>query len=185
MDDVNLSKYLSFVLLHDPDAIDLSLDTQGWANIPMLIRKSREHGTIFSRDDLNRVVNNNDKKRFTISGEKIRAAQGHSIDVKLDLTSQSPPDKLFHGTASRFLDAIYKEGLTSQDRQHVHLSPDIDTAIKIGSRHGKAVVLKIEVERMKSKGLKFYQADNGIWLTDYVPNDCFSLSFIEEEQNYG
>lgn len=175
MDDTKLSKFLSFVLRHDPDSIDLTLDSEGWANIPMLIRKSREAGNVFSRGDLERVVTNNDKKRFTIQGEKIRAAQGHSVDVDLKLPEGNPPDVLFHGTATRFLESIYRDGLVSKSRQHVHLSSNEETAITVGARHGKPIVLKIDVAKMRTIGMQFYQSDNGVWLTNHVPADCISI----------
>jgi putative RNA 2'-phosphotransferase len=168
---VQLSKYLSFVLRHKPDSIGLILSADGWADMDELISKSREAGTSFDRDELLQVVETSDKKRFSISadGLTIRAAQGHSVPVELGLTPQEPPETLFHGTATRFLDSILSEGLKPQSRQQVHLSADEATATKVGQRHGKPVVLVIEAQRMHGAGFRFYLAENGVWLTDNVP----------------
>lgn len=166
-----LSKFLSFVLRHKPDTIGLALSPQGWASIDELIIKSHAAGTRFSREDLLRVVENNDKKRFTLSddGQHIRAAQGHSVTVELGLTPRGPPPVLYHGTASRFLKSIQSEGLTPQSRQQVHLSADEATAHRVGQRHGEPVILTVEALRMHASGFQFFLADNGVWLTDRVP----------------
>ncbi|MCX5515326.1 RNA 2'-phosphotransferase [Kaistia algarum] len=168
---IQLSKYLSFVLRHKPDSIGLILSADGWADIDELIAKSWETGTSFDRDELRQVVETSDKKRFSISadGLKIRAAQGHSVPVELGLAPKEPPETLFHGTATRFLDSILSEGLKPQSRQQVHLSAEETTATKVGQRHGKPVVLVIAARRMYEAGFRFYLADNGVWLTDNVP----------------
>ncbi len=159
-----LSKFLSFVLRHKPDAIGLTLDPQGWASIAELIGKSDAAGTRFNREDLLHVVETSEKKRFTIStdGQRIRAAQGHSISVDFGLPAREPPRVLYHGTATRFVDAILSEGLKPQTRKQVHLSADEATAHRVGQRHGNPTILVVEAMRMHTKGFLFYLADNGV-----------------------
>lgn len=166
-----LSKLLSFVLRHDPASVGVELDPAGWVPIDQLIAQCSRAGHDISREKLDRVVETSNKKRFTISGDgtKIRAAQGHSFPVKLELAPTTPPPVLFHGTAVRFLDAIQAEGLKPQSRQHVHLSADTETALQVGKRHGKPVILRIDTQAMSDRGFCFYQADNGVWLSDHVP----------------
>ena len=175
---VQLSKFLSLVLRHKPEAIGLTLDPQGWAAIDELITKSDASGTKFNRDDLLQVVETSDKKRFSLSedGQRIRAAQGHSVAVELGLSPQEPPSILYHGTATRFVDSILSEGIKPQSRQQVHLSADEATAYRVGQRHGKPFILKIEALRMHTKGFQFFLADNGVWLTDQVPPEFLSPS---------
>jgi putative RNA 2'-phosphotransferase len=176
-DPVQLSKFLSFVLRHKPDAIGLTLDSQGWASIDELIGNANVSGTPFNRDDLLRVVETNDKKRFSISadGLRIRAAQGHSVSVELGLSPKEPPPVLFHGTATRFVESILSEGLKPQTRQQVHLSLDEATARRVGQRHGKPVVFNVDAARMHAQGHNFFLADNGVWLTDQVPPEFLML----------
>jgi putative RNA 2'-phosphotransferase len=166
-----LSKFLSYVLRHKPDAIGLTLDSRGWTSIDELITKSAAAGTRFTRDDLLHVVTTSEKKRFSLSedGQRIRAAQGHSVEVDLGLSPREPRSMRYHGTATRFVDAILSEGLKPQSRQQVHLSADEATASRVGQRHGKPVVLKVETIRMYAQGFKFFLADNGVWLTNRVP----------------
>jgi putative RNA 2'-phosphotransferase len=177
-DSVQLSKFLSFVLRHKPDAIGLTLDPQGWASIDELLTRSDAAGTRFSRDDLLQIVETSDKKRFSLSadGLRIRAAQGHSVTVELGLSPQEPPSILYHGTATRFVDSILSEGLKPQARQQVHLSADEATAYRVGQRHGKPVIFKIAALRMHEKGFKFFRAENGVWLTDQVPPEFLAPS---------
>ena len=171
IDDVKLSKFLSLVLRHQPEAIGLALDGQGWAGIDDLIAKANAAGTRFGREDLLRVVAESDKKRFSLSADidRIRAAQGHSVSVELGLAAQEPPPVLYHGTATRFVEAILSEGLKPQARQQVHLSSDDATAQRVGQRHGKPHIFKVNAGGMHAKGFKFFRADNGVWLTDHVP----------------
>lgn len=173
-----LSKFLSFVLRHKPDAIGLKLDPQGWTSIDELIAKSNASGAKFSSADLLHVVETSDKKRFSISsdGQRIRAAQGHSVSVELGLLAQQPPDILYHGTSTQVVDSILTEGLKPQSRQQVHLSADEATAYRVGQRHGKPAILKVEAIRMHAKGFKFFFADNGVWLTDQVPPEFLKAS---------
>jgi putative RNA 2'-phosphotransferase len=166
-----LSRFLSFVLRHGPDSIGLKLDAQGWAKIDDLMARARAAGKGFQRDELLLVVETSDKKRFTISpdGLRIRAAQGHSIKVELGLDPAEPPPVLYHGTATRFLDAIWSIGLKPQSRRQVHLSVDVATGTRVGQRHGKPVILVVDAKGMQEQGFEFYRADNGVWLTDHVP----------------
>ncbi|MDF0495429.1 RNA 2'-phosphotransferase [Bradyrhizobium yuanmingense] len=171
INDTQLSKFLSLVLRHQPETIGLVLDSQGWASIDDLIAKANAAGTTFGRDDLLRVVAESDKKRFSLSPEtdRIRAAQGHSVSVELGLAPQKPPSILYHGTATRFVEAILSEGLKPQARQQVHLSSDEATAQRVGQRHGKPHIFKVDAGSMHAKGFKFFRAENGVWLTDHVP----------------
>lgn len=172
------SKFLSFVLRHEPEAINLTLDDNGWANLEELISKANASGAVsnLNRELIEEVVNTNDKKRFIIddAGQRIRANQGHSVNVDLQLKPVKPPEFLYHGTATRFLDSIFKEGLKPQQRQYVHLSEDIETATNVGQRYGKPVILKIKALLMHEQGLVFYRSENEVWLTTSV-----SIKFID------
>jgi putative RNA 2'-phosphotransferase len=178
VDPVQLSKFLSLVLRHKPDAIGLSLDAQGWAGLDDLIEKSNAAGTRFDRDDLLRVVKTSDKKRFSVSsdGLRIRAAQGHSLSVELGLSPRQPPPVLYHGTATRFVASILSEGLKPQARQYVHLSVDESTARRVGERHGRPYIVQVDALSMYTRGFQFYLADNGVWLTDHVPPEFLAPS---------
>jgi putative RNA 2'-phosphotransferase len=171
IDNIQLSKFLSYVLGHKPDAIGLTLDSQGWASIDELIRKANAAGTNFDQIALLQVVETSDKKRFSISpdGLSIRAAQGHSVSVELGLSPRQPPPVLYHGTATRFVESILVQGLKPQARQHVHLSLDEATAQRVGERHGKAYIFRVDALAMRARGFIFYLSDNGVWLTDQVP----------------
>jgi len=166
-----ISKFLSYVLRHAPETIGLRLDANGWADVAELLAKAKKAGKRFDLDTLREVVAENDKQRFTLSedGRRIRAAQGHSVAVDLGLAASEPPALLYHGTASRNLDAIFAEGLKPGRRQQVHLSLDRETALKVGQRHGKPTVLTVDAGRMHRDGYSFVRADNGVWLTDHVP----------------
>lgn len=176
-DLVRVSKFLSLVLRHKPEVIGLTLDGNGWANVDELIRLANDHGTRLTRPLLERVVAENDKKRFSLSedGQQIRASQGHSIDVDLALPPAVPPDLLYHGTAVRFVDSIRATGLHSGSRQHVHLSLDVTTATKVGQRHGKPIVLTVRAGEMAAAGHTFFLSANGVWLTDHVPLQFISF----------
>lgn len=174
MSDKSTSKFLSLVLRHKPDAIGLELDEQGWANIDELISNANQSGEITDLDRalIQKIVDTNDKQRFIISddGQYIRANQGHSINIDLQLKSITPPEFLYHGTATRFIDSILKKGIIPQQRQYVHLSENIDTATSVGKRYGKPVVLTITTLQMHKEGIVFYQAENGVWLVKSVPS---------------
>ncbi len=166
-----ISKFLSLILRHKPQEIDLELDENGWANTKELISKMVSAGKKMDMETLEIVVENNDKQRFTFNDDKskIRANQGHSIKIDLNYSEQEPPDFLYHGTAKKFLDSILKEGLKKQKRHHVHLSSDVEIANSVGKRHGAPVVLKIPAKQMYEAGFVFYKSKNGVWLTDNVP----------------
>jgi len=168
---VGSSRFMSLVLRHKPDEIGLVLDREGWADLDELVAKARDHGQALDRAIVMRIVAENEKQRFAVSpdGCRIRANQGHSLDVDLALTPVGPPAELFHGTAARNLDSIRTEGLNSGRRQHVHLSADCDTALRVGSRHGAPIVLRIDAGGMYSQGHAFYRSENGVWLTGAVP----------------
>lgn len=175
---VRLSKFLSLVLRHQPQQYGLTLDDHGWAHIDDLITVANRVGVPLTHEALQQVVAQNDKQRFAISadGRAIRARQGHSITVDLELRALEPPAHLYHGTAERFVPSIHAQGLLRRSRQHVHLSPDVPTAIKVGQRHGKPVVLMVQSGVMYRDGYHFYQAENGVWLVDAVPTVYSELS---------
>ncbi|PFH04385.1 putative RNA 2'-phosphotransferase [Collimonas sp. PA-H2] len=172
------SKFLSLVLRHAPETIGLVLDASGWAGIDELLIRASAHGARLDRALLDEIVATSDKKRFAISddGMRIRANQGHSVDIDLALQLQLPPTLLFHGTASRFLAAILEQGLLPQARQHVHMSTDETTAIAVGTRHGSPRVLIIQAKAMHDDGHRFYLSQNGVWLTEAVPKDYIELA---------
>ena len=165
------SKFLSLVLRHKPEAIGLSLDTQGWVDIETFLRAAQHHGHPLTRELLDEVVFTSDKQRFAYSpdGKKIRANQGHSVAVDLGLEPIMPPVVLYHGTVSKFLDSIRERGLEKRGRQHVHLSATIETAKRVGARRGKPVVLAVDAKKMHGDGHHFYRSANGVWLTEAVP----------------
>lgn len=167
----HISKFISLVLRHKPEEIGLQLNDNGWASVDELIRKLNDRGVEIDINILNNVVETNDKERFSFNEDKtmIRANQGHSIDVELNLKEVIPPDILYHGTTVKYLDSIFKDGLKKQSRQHVHLSQTIETARSVGGRHGKPVILIIRSKEMRSVGYKFYLSENKVWLTDSVP----------------
>ncbi|MCA9777369.1 MAG: RNA 2'-phosphotransferase [Candidatus Eremiobacteraeota bacterium] len=164
------SKLLSLILRHKPETVGLTLDPQGWVEIETLLQALTLHRKGMSRATLDLVVAENDKARFSISedGQRIRAVQGHSLSVDLELRRASPPSSLFHGTVARFLDKILSEGLKPMARHHVHLSADRHTAFKVGSRRGSAVILEIDAKAMVAQEREFFLSENGVWLTDSV-----------------
>lgn len=173
MDEIrkkSIGKFLSLVLRHEPSKIGIQLDDNGWADVEELISKCGKHRVSFTKKELDEIVETNNKKRYAYSedGTKIRANQGHSITVDLEFTSVEPPQFLYHGTADRFLNSIEVEGIKKMSRQHVHLSQDKETAINVGSRHGRVVVLTILAYKMYEDGVAFFQSANGVWLTDYI-----------------
>ncbi len=166
------SKFLSFVLRHEPQAIGLTLDSEGWAHIDALIDGAARDGRTLDRALIENVVASSDKKRFSISadGQSIRAVQGHSTkSVELQFEEKQPPETLYHGTATRFMDSINEQGLIPGSRHHVHLSQETATASAVGQRYGTVVILQVAARRMQEQGFKFYQAENGVWLTERVP----------------
>jgi putative RNA 2'-phosphotransferase len=179
---VKISKFLSLVLRHRPQRIGLELDPQGWADLDALITRARDAGVVLNRELVLEVVEKNDKGRFVLSedGGRIRACQGHSIaDLDLGLEAVTPPRRLYHGTARRFLGSIRAEGLRSRSRNHVHLSADEKTAVAVGRRHGRPVVLVVRAAEMQEGGHRFYLAENGVWLTDAVPPRFLEIPDLE------
>lgn len=170
IENKQISKFLSYVLRHHPDLIHLHLDENGWANVNELITKSTRHSLGFTFEELDEIVQTNNKKRFAFNEDKtmIRASQGHSIDINLALIPQQPPEFLYHGTAQSNLDSIVEKGIEKRSRQHVHLSADKETATKVGMRHGKPIILTIKTGEMFENGIHFYLSDNEVWLTDFV-----------------
>jgi putative RNA 2'-phosphotransferase len=168
---VKISKFLSRVLRHKPETIDLSLDKAGWVAVSELLGACEQNGFPISRQELGAVVADNDKQRFSFSedGLRIRANQGHSVEVELGYQPLEPPELLYHGTIERFLASIKEKGLLKGRRHHVHLSPDVATAIKVGARRGKPAILMIKSGQMYRDGYVFYQSANGVWLTEHVP----------------
>jgi putative RNA 2'-phosphotransferase len=166
-----ISKGMSLVLRHKPEHIGIELDEQGWVEVKVLIEAFSKHFFPITLAELQVVVAENDKKRFAFNEDnsKIRASQGHSIEVELGYEAQTPPEFLYHGTAIKFLQSIKNQGLSKQSRQHVHLSADGNTAKQVGSRHGSPVVLKVQAQKMHAQGFEFFQSENGVWLTDKVP----------------
>lgn len=168
---VKVSRYLSRHLRHQPERLGLELEPGGWVAVDELLAACAAHSFAVSREELQEVVERNDKRRFAFdpTGTRIRANQGHSVEIDLGLEPAEPPAVLFHGTARARLDAILAEGLRKMGRHHVHLSPDAETATRVGARYGKPVVLEVAAARMAADGHVFYLTANGVWLTDVVP----------------
>lgn len=175
---IKTSKFLSRVLRHAPEIIGLQLDEQGWADVDELIGKTHASGRKLDLEMLQEIVATNDKQRYSFSedGTKIRANQGHSLNIDLGLSAIEPPAVLYHGTTTRFLDSILAHGLRSGSRNHVHLSPDHATAVAVGSRHGTPVVLQIDAAGMHREGHAFYLSKNNVWLTERVPPEFISIN---------
>jgi putative RNA 2'-phosphotransferase len=174
------SKFLSFVLRHEPEAVGIELDSGGWVDVDVLLGACAEHGCSLSRTEFDEIVAKNSKQRFALSedGRRIRANQGHSTAVELGYEPAEPPDILFHGTVRRLLSAIRVAGLLRMERHHVHLSADEATARAVGGRRGKPVILRIDAYAMRNAGHVFFRTPNGVWLTDAVP-----ASFISGLEN--
>jgi len=168
---VRLSKRMSNWLRHNPEAIGLTMDDAGWVLVDDLLAQAAAHGRAFSRAQLEQVVAENSKQRFEFddTGALIRARQGHSVPVELGYEPAEPPEVLFHGTGQGSLDGIRRDGLLPMARHAVHMSPDTETAVKVGSRHGKPAVLAVAAARMHADGHVFFVTENGVWLTDAVP----------------
>ncbi|GGU36334.1 putative RNA 2'-phosphotransferase [Lentzea flava] len=161
---IRLSKRMSKALRHQPERVGLTLDANGWVPVADLLRALK-----IGEAELREVVARNDKQRFTIDGDRIRANQGHSVEVDLGLPTAIPPDTLFHGTVAQFLDAILRDGLRPMARHDVHLSPDRETARRVGARRGQPVILTVDAKAMSEAGHEFRLSANGVWLTAHVP----------------
>jgi putative RNA 2'-phosphotransferase len=167
----HLSKFLSLHLRHQPQALGLTLAVGGWVGVEALLQAAANHGKPISRAELEEVVTSSDKQRFAFddTGTQIRAQQGHSVPVDLELVPVAPPAVLYHGTVPAALPAIEQQGLRPMNRHHVHLSPDEETARRVGNRRGPAVVLVVDAAGLQAAGHVFYVSGNGVWLTDHVP----------------
>jgi len=169
--DKDISIFVSLILRHKPEVIGLKLDTYGYINVNELLEGINKTGRFIDIKLLQKIVTEDNKQRYKFNEDctKIRANQGHSIKVNLELEDKIPPDVLYHGTASRFTGKILREGILKQSREYVHLSSNIDTAISVGKRHGNPIILKVNAKQMNTDGFKFKLSDNNVWLTDIVP----------------
>ncbi|HJC92461.1 MAG TPA: RNA 2'-phosphotransferase [Candidatus Mediterraneibacter excrementigallinarum] len=165
-----ISKYMSMILRHRPEVIGIRLDEHGWADVDELIEGIAKKKK-FNREILEEIVRTDEKQRYSFNDDKtkIRANQGHSITVDLELEPAEPPEILWHGTAEKYVASIEKTGLRPGTRMYVHLSLDMQTAVKVGSRHGKPVIYQVKSGEMYRKGFRFYRSVNGVWLTIMVP----------------
>lgn len=173
------SRFISLVLRHKPEAIGIALDEHGWANVDELIAGiSKTHP--LTMEMLKEIVSTDDKKRYSFNEDKtlIRANQGHSIPVDVELEEVKPPKHLYHGTGEKYVPSIDRQGLIPKSRLYVHLSRDIDTAVKVGKRHGNPVVYVVDSEKMSEQGYKFFLSVNGVWLTEKVPVDFLTKHTI-------
>lgn len=177
-DHVRISKTLSLWLRHKPEKAGLTVDPSGWASLDAVLAALAVRGLPGDIDTLLAVVEQNDKQRFELSPDlaQIRARQGHSVAVDLALAPRTPPDALYHGTVERFLAAIMAEGLQKMKRHHVHLSPDLETARRVGARRGAPIILLVDAAAMTRDGCVFYLTGNGVWLTEHAPA-CYLSRF--------
>jgi putative RNA 2'-phosphotransferase len=173
---VKISKYLSKHLRHEPERLGLTLASGGWVEVDTLLTAMARHNFVVTRAELDEVVVKNDKQRFSFdpTGTQIRANQGHSVAVDLELEPTVPPDILYHGTGEKSVRTILEHGLKKMSRQHVHLSRDYDTAVKVGARHGKPIVFLVQAAAMHTAGHIFFVSDNGVWLVESVPPQFLS-----------
>lgn len=174
--DIKMGRFISLVLRHNPSAAGISLDENGWADVDALIHGVRQTGRFLDLKMLERIVAENNKKRYSFNADhtKIRANQGHSIAVDVELKAQKPPAVLYHGTAAQHVDSIRKQGIAKRNRQHVHLSVDLATARNVGRRHGNPVILKVDSAAMAADGFTFWLSENGVWLCEEVPPQYLS-----------
>lgn len=175
-----MSKFISLVLRHHPEAAYIQLDEHGWADVEQLLSGMKKTGRKINREILEEIVRTDEKQRYSFNEDKtlIRANQGHSIPVDVGLKEQAPPELLYHGTAVGFYESIQKQGLRPMSRLYVHLSKDVETAISVGKRHGKPIVLKIHSGSMYRDGVPFYLSENGVWLTRKVEPKYFEQIMI-------
>lgn len=169
--DISLGKFISLILRHHPEKIGITLDEEGWADTDELIDGINSAGRKIDMQTLERIVRENNKQRYSFNSDrsKIRANQGHSINVDVKMQEMTPPDILYHGTALRFLDSIKSGGIKKMDRLYVHLSNDIQTAVKVGQRHGKPAVLAVDAKAMNDDGHVFYISENRVWQSEDIP----------------
>ncbi len=173
----SISKFMSLVLRHQPDLIGLALDAAGWTTVDDLLARAATHGRAITRDELNEVVATSDKRRFALSddGLRIRANQGHSVEVDLGLPRAQPPEFLYHGTASRFVDSVMATGLERRSRHHVHLTANVATGEAVGRRYGKPVILRVAAGVMAAQGHAFFVSANDVWLVEAVPAEFIEV----------
>ena len=173
--DIKLGRFLSLVLRHDPSAAGISLDGHGWADVKELLAGVSRTGRKIDMDNLERIVRENNKQRYSFNEDhtRIRANQGHSLSVDVELREETPPQYLYHGTATRFFPAIQREGIRKMSRQYVHLSGDFQTAMAVGRRHGSPVVITVDAQAMARDGVGFYRSENGVWLCEHVEPKYF------------
>ncbi len=171
----SMSKFISLVLRHHPDAAYIQLDEHGWANVEKLLAGIKKTGRKINMEFLDEIVRTDEKQRYSFNEDKtlIRANQGHSISVDVGLKEQEPPEVLYHGTAVGFYQSIQKQGIRPMSRLYVHLSKDIETAVNVGKRHGKPIILKVHSGVMYEGGISFYLSENGVWLTKKVEPKYF------------
>lgn len=177
MNYTSISKYIALILRHKPETIGLVLDKHGWADVNQLVDGIKKKYPEFTKQNLEVIVANDNKQRYSFSEDDlhIRANQGHSVNVNVELKEIDPPNLLYHGTATRFVESIKKEGLVPKTRLYVHLSKDYDTAVKVGQRHGEPIVLTINAAKMKNDGFKFFVSENGVYLTKRVPTEYIRI----------
>ncbi len=181
MDLIKTGRYISYLLRHHPEEAGLTIDEHGWVSVEELITAVAQSYSGFTRTELDEIVATNNKKRYSYSedGMRIRANQGHTIAVDVELPEAQPPEILWHGTGEKYVESINRTGLIPKSRLHVHLSKDTETAMQVGSRHGKPVVYKVLAGKMAQDGYKFYLSVNGVWLTDKVPVE-YLVQNVEE-----
>lgn len=181
--DNKLGPFISLILRHKPETIGIKLDEHGWANVDELIEKINKSGRKIDFETLKYIVETNNKKRYSFNEDKtlIRANQGHSIKVDVELKEAVPPDYLYHGTSTKYLDDILKMGIITKSRLHVHLSKDVETALNVGSRHGEPVILLVDAKAMYDNGQKFYLSENGVWLTANISPQYFKIFNLERQ----
>jgi putative RNA 2'-phosphotransferase len=175
------SKLLSLILRHQPELVGIELDPAGWASVEALLAALRCKDPSWTVDRLRAIVAENDKRRFAFDadGRRIRASQGHSVEVELGYETATPPERLYHGTVARFLVSIREKGLLKGERHHVHLSASEETARRVGERRGAPVVLVVRAGEMHREGARFFCSANGVWLTDHVPPDRVSFPDVD------
>ncbi len=181
MDDkkkVKISKFLSLILRHQPEVVGLTLEENGWIPVEKLIKACADYGKPLTLTELREVVETNDKKRFAFdeTETKIRASQGHSVEVEIEFEKRTPPQILYHGTAEKNVSVIFNEGLKKMSRHHVHLSSETETATKVGMRYGKPVIFKVDTAAMLAENFEFFISANGVWLVDEVPPKFLEIS---------
>lgn len=176
MNDVKFSRYLSYILRHNPSDINITLDNEGYCEVETLLKNLNKKKYNVDLDYLKKIVKEDNKGRYSFSGDmtKIRANQGHSV-TKISFEEAEPPDILYHGTAKKYLESILEKGIVKGNRHHVHMSSDIETASRVGKRHGDLIVLIIDSKKMREDNIKFYISENGVYLCDYIAPKYFKV----------